>query len=299
VTPATSNLDSWEHQYVRNIESKYLSTIAWTDPEACGRYPSFQWVYDKYDLSQRMGVKCWDLEKGDPDYYPCFVKPKYNLWGMGESAYKCSHPDELPDNRAGFIAQEYFTGGHLSTDFVIFDSKIVDDFSFIGHKDSKGSFNLWESTQRYADEAYLFAEIVCFYGIGNAIINVETINGRVIEAHLRPSTQFFDISGRIINQAMLCFHRNQQYIPRAKTFEKTYSHVNRMYNDAIVYQAYQIKELPKGVRSVQLCWENALPLSACAQDMTSYRYLVVNGNDLNALDRASIQITESLQFRFV
>ena len=297
--PATSNLDPWEYQYVKHIDPKYLGVIAWTDPEACGRYPTFQWVYDKHDLSQRMGVKSWDLEVELPDYYPCFVKPKYNLWGMGESAYKCSHPDKLPIKKEGFIAQEFFKGGHLSTDFVIFDSEIVDHFSFIGHKDYEGSFNLWESAKRYSDEAYLLAEILCHYGIGHAVINVETINGRVIEAHLRPSVQFADISGRILNQALACFFKDKQYIPRAREYEKTYSHVYRMEQDAIVYPKYDVIKLPIGVRSVQRCWEPGLPLSACAQDATSYRYMVINGNDLKAIDAFALTMIESLQFRFI
>jgi hypothetical protein len=246
-----------------------------------------------------MGVKVWDLEKRDPEYYPCFVKPKYNLWGMGENAYKCSHPDQLPADKAGFIAQEFFKGGHLSTDFVIFDSEIVDHFTFIGHKDSAGNFNLWESTQRYADEASLLCEIICYHGIGNAVVNVETINGRVIEAHLRPSTQFFDISGRMLNQAMVAFQKNKQYIPRIKEYEKTYSHVSRIANDAIVYQAYTPKNIPRGVRSIQCCWDNGLPLSTCAQNNQSYRYLVVNGNNLEAIDECALRVTESLQFRFI
>jgi hypothetical protein len=299
VTPATANLDTWEYQYVQNIDPKYLATMAWTDPEACGRYPTFQWVYDKYELSKRMGVKAWDLETEEPDYYPCFVKPKYNLWGMGENAFKCSHPDQLPVRKAGFIAQEYLKGGHLSTDFVIFDSEIVDHFSFIGHKDNKGSFNLWESTQRYADEAYFLAEILCHYGIGHAVINVETINGKIIEAHLRPSIQFFDICGRMINQAMLCFFKNKQYIPRAREYEKTYSQVHRLDNDALVAQAYPVLKRPVGVRSVQHCWEAGLPLSAHAQDMVSYRYMCINGNDLKAMDSHALSHIESLQFRFL
>jgi hypothetical protein len=246
-----------------------------------------------------MGVRVWDLESELPDYYPCFVKPKYNLWGMGESAYKCSHPDKLPEDKTGFIAQEYFKGGHISTDFVIFDNVVVDHFSFTGHKDSKGSFNLWESTRRYADEAYLLAEIVSHYGIGHAILNVETINGKVIEAHLRPSTQFFDISGRLTNQALACFLKDREYIPRAREYEKTYSQVYRMEQDAIVYQKYEVTSMPVGVRSVQKCWVPGLPLSACAQDMTSFRYLVINGNDLKAIDSFALQMIESLQFRFI
>lgn len=296
MTPNTANLNSWEHQFVRGYDPKYLNTISWTDAEALGRYPHLSWVYDRLELSQRMAVKAWDLERETPDEYPVFVKPRFNVWNSKAPIYKVTEPAQIKD-RAGLMAQEFLRGGYLTTDFVIFDSEVADYFTFIGHRDLDDEFVLFESTQSPSEEAYLLAEIVSHHGYGNGILNVETIRGKVISASLKPTSQFFDISCRLYQQAMACFYKNKSYTPRVKTFEKTYSAVYRQKHDALCIQKYTPEKTPS-IRSIQLCWDRGIPLST-GRTNQSHKAFILNGTDMKAIDDMALRVFESIQFRYL
>ena len=90
------------------------------------------------------------------------------------------------------IAQKYYTGKHLTTDFVKYKGKVVDFYTFIGHKDKNGSFTLFEASDEVNLKALLIAQDI---PLKNGFINIETIADGAIEAHLRPSLQLYDISG--------------------------------------------------------------------------------------------------------
>lgn len=265
-------LEPWELKYLENVP--YADAIPWTDEGAWERYPNLRWVYNKQILSAYTNHLAHELSLELPrvSEYPVIVKPKTNLMGMGKGAKVCRSEYELPSERQGLIWQKYLTGLHTTTDYVLEYGRVITSFSFIGARDKNDSFILFASTPlSHSLPLRLLKDLESYRGV----LNAEFIGGQLIEAHLRPSVQFFDISGGLLPQLGRWATQGILHLPK---YEMTYSRVYRRKKDAIL-SCRTIPNVPIGVRSYQLCWEEGERLSKYAQDEHSFRVLVVNGTD--------------------
>lgn len=267
------NIDPWEYQYIKNHPKK--NRIVWDDVNAYKLYKELRWVYDKCIVNNKFNKhKAVKLETELPKKYPVLVKPITNLYGLSIGAYKANSKSEIKDVQ-GMVAQPFYEGNHISTDYVVFNGMILDWFSFIGHKDKNGSFYLWESSDEYNPMAHKAISDINFTGI----MNVESIGNNIIEIHLRPSLQFFDICGGLIEN-YLDHEQNPNILNyNPSRYEKTYSMVWRQDFDC-QYEIPDVGNLPNGVRSVQWCFYEGEKLSYSEQDEFSYRVFVINGNNL-------------------
>lgn len=256
------DVDPWERQYIRNREFDYPLT----DDDAYEFYPEHRWVYDKHELYKRLGY----TSIADP-----MVKPRTNLEGMGRGASVCKNK----------VAQPMWIGAHYTLDFFIENGSVIDTNAFRAYKNSLGSFTHFESdTSVYLKLAAEF-QIVTFFKkyLNNytGYLNMELIGNRIVEVHLRPSMQFYDICSGLISRKFY------------KETSKTYS---------VVFRTREDKELPYldlltpvTVRSIQLCWEPGKKLSDYTQDEHSFRYMVINGADLIAIHRCASQVVKMLK----
>lgn len=272
-------LDAWEAKYIRNLPDKEV--IAWSDAEAVKKYPKLKWVYDKLELHNYLdSVPTWDLWNSFPKKYPVFVKPRININGMGYRSEIINSEFELFDKGliGTHIAQPILTGDHITTDIVFDGKEVVDYFSFYCHYNRYGSFSLFESVKELPNKNII--DKLSKIGIGRRIFNIETIGGKPLELHLRPSVQFYDISGGIMSQ-MPGFVMGDDW-HKAKR-EKTYSKIYRTRRDCRMARPMPAPPRPRGVRSVQFCWENQQRLSKHTNDPYSLRYMVINGSNLRAI----------------
>lgn len=99
--------------------------------------------------------------------------------------------------------------------------------------------------------------------------------------HLRPSLQFYDISGGFLEQ--MPDFVTKGLVPKVN-FEQTYSRVFRTRHDGYVSKAHIPPQKPSGVRSIQLCWNDGQKLSETDSGLIRHRYTVVNGNDLTEIE---------------
>lgn len=128
----------------------------------------------------------------EPPKYPIVIKPIINLYGMGLNSKIINNKKEFYDNwLSNNFWCEYLEGTHLSWDIVVRNGKIIYFVCFEGHKysDSErfGCFSYWELINHN--------NITIFPNIKNLInkylknytgnINLETINQKIIEVHLR------------------------------------------------------------------------------------------------------------------
>lgn len=299
------SLSELNNQFMRQIRyhfldskgnSVYLSSGD-TEKILLDRYPNYFWIYDKYQLSQRLGQYVVDLETQFPERFPVLVKPKINLLGMGIGCHKVHHLEQI-QNRKGFIAQEFYEGVHISTDMVLIAGQVVDKFSFKCHVNEYGGFDYFESISDLdsTDGSFAVAELLKDY---TGLLCVETIGGKVIEAHLRAATMFYDICGGFIEKAyqQVIYNKVSQEDYETSSFEKTYSKFNRRLTDAYPQLAKLKIECPNGVRSFHLEWEPGYKLSDYAQDPNTFRYLVVNGTDLKQIESFSNWLTNQIQFQ--
>lgn len=283
-------LDEWESDYIKNLKDK--DVLCWSDAEVVYKWPKYKWVYDKFILHKYLNeVPTWDLWEKIPKRYPKFVKPRINLQGMGKfSGIVHSFEEILEDGLCGtHIAQSVLEGCHISTDLVFDGEDLVDYFSFKCYKDENGSFWLFESTKIYPKR---LIKKLSKIGEGRRVINIETIGGKPLEVHMRPSLQFYDICGGLIKQL-------PEFIKTGKwtkiPFEKTYSRVYRRNTDTKYLTPRYLPVKSSNICSVQLCWEPYKALSDHEQDPHSYRYMVINGKDLEEIEKYSEKVHKLLK----
>jgi len=152
-----------------------------------GCHPADRWVYNKLELSCRMGYQCGPACVPVPQPGEYIVRPTTNLHGMGLGAYFSKitwSTDHLP---VGTFWCEVFEGRHLSVDYDMGKQVLcVEGHRTPGQPISR--FSKWECVT----DVMPFPEILHQLKGDYRHINVEYINGRLIEVHLRDNPDFRD-----------------------------------------------------------------------------------------------------------
>ena len=143
------------------------------------------WVLDKLLLSRTLGYECGptgiDVDK--PGTY--IVRPCVNALGLGlgaEKVYLNGSTNHLP---YGYFWCEWFDGRHFSVDYEYGKQKLcVEGFK------SANTFTHWDRWVKVAKQIVLPNELAQFKE--EPILNVEYIDGKAIEVHLRENEDFAD-----------------------------------------------------------------------------------------------------------
>ncbi len=158
------------------------------DMDAWQKYPKHRWIYNKAMICQYQGISYAPMPI-EPKKYPVIIKPIINLYGMGLNIIKVNNKDEFYDNwYNNNFWMEFLEGEHLSWDVIILNGKIVFHTCFIGHKDDTivGKFDYWESTDKVRIIPDIITKLVDeHFKDYCGCLNVETINNKMIECHLR------------------------------------------------------------------------------------------------------------------
>ena len=142
------------------------------------------WVFDKLILSRKLGYCCGPAGLNVP--YPgiYITRPCVNIPGMGKGAsfeYIKSDTKHLPH---GYFWCEVFKGRHLSIDY---RNKIqvlaVEGFHTT---DSLWRFEKWVKVNDFIPLPSIFAKLADDY----EYINVEYVDGKIIECHFRSNPDF-------------------------------------------------------------------------------------------------------------
>ncbi len=169
-------------KYKKNINE----LIPKNDVEAWSLYPKYNFLYNKMFICKHENIKYAPMPI-KPQKFPIVIKPIINLLGMGNNAIKIDNIHDFAkhyDNSHFWC--EYLEGVHLSWDLVIRDGQIKIIFCFRGYKNNFGCFNYWRSYKKAPKlpngiikliEKYLFDY--------TGYLNIETINNKIIEVHLR------------------------------------------------------------------------------------------------------------------
>jgi len=140
------------------------------------------WLFDKLILSRQLGYRCGPagVEVPKADWY--IVRPITNLLGMGQGAeiqWIGGCTDHLP---AGYFWSERFVGRHISVDYH-WGTQTLAVEGFRDRGDPLWKFSRWERVEdRY--------ELPLSELRGYEYSNVEFVDGKVIEVHLRGNPDF-------------------------------------------------------------------------------------------------------------
>ena len=189
--------DPWRLQYFADAACPDNVDIPTEDSDAWLWNPRHRWVYDKIAVAFSQG-----LEAGPhgttPPRYPVFSKPIVNLRGMGIGSRVLQDEAEAQQHyTAGHMWATLLEGPHISTDVAVVDGEPRWWRHVTGIPSGEGTFDFWtvHAAGDAALEASCGAWIKKHLAGYTGILNLETIGGVIIEAHLRMSDQWPDLYG--------------------------------------------------------------------------------------------------------
>ena len=189
--------DPWRLQYFLDVACPDDVVIPTDDPDCYRLYPAHRWIYNKILICETQG-----LEHGPhgiaPSRFPVFSKPIYNLRGMGVGGKIIRRREEYDRQQVpGHLWMPVLSGPHLSSDVAVVDGEPVWWRHVTGLALEDGTFDYWTvlAEPLPAIEAYGGAWLRRHLRGYSGFVNVETIDGTIIEAHLRFADQWVDLYG--------------------------------------------------------------------------------------------------------
>lgn len=290
--------DPWRLQYFADVACPDDVDIPTEDSDAWTWNPKYRWVYDKIAIARSQG-----LEAGPhgvtPPFFPVFSKPIVNLRGMGigsriindEAAYR-------RHSTPGHMWMPLLSGKHVSSDVAVADGVPRWWRHATGVPAGEGTFDLW-TVHAEPDRAI---ESACGTWIQrnlagySGMLNLETIDGTIIEAHLRFSDQWPDLYGAGWVEALVRFYQTRTWEfsdrDRRDGFsvvlfgpkDRRYRHPPRALVDEILCTSE--------ISSVQITFHEERSLESHAMPPGGFRLAIVNAWNLKAGEEAREKLSK-------
>lgn len=147
------------------------------------------WIYDKLILAKKLGYSAGPagICVPKPDWY--VVRPITNCRMMGLGAYRAwliPDRDNIPD---GYFWCEWFSGRHITIDYNFGQQSLTAEG--IKFTNSLNRFSSWEKI----DYPYKLPDCLQQVADVSEWLNIELIDGKIIEAHLRYNDDFSGHNG--------------------------------------------------------------------------------------------------------
>jgi hypothetical protein len=288
--------DPWRLQYFAHAKTDVF--IPTEDSDAWQWYPAQRWVYDKLAvaLSQQ-------LEAGPhgtpPRQFPVFSKPITNLKGMGVgSRVLHSQADYDAHYAPGHFWMTLLEGRHVSSDVAVVAGVPRWWRHVTGKPAGEGTFDYWtvHAESDAGIESHGSAWIEENFAGYTGMLNLETIGGKIIEAHLRFADQWPDLYGRGWVDALVGLYERAEWDFCDNDRSEGYSVVlfgphGRRYRHPPPALIEQIRQLP-GVSSVQISFHQDRAPEAHAMPPGGFRLAIINGFDLDGAFGARERLRE-------
>jgi hypothetical protein len=280
--------DPWRLQYFDDVFCPADIDIPTEDSDAWTWNPKHRWVYDKIAIAQSQGLPAGP-HGVTPPFFPVFSKPIINLRGMGIGSRIIS--DEAEYRRLstpGHMWMPLLAGKHVSSDVAVAEGVPRWWRHVTGVPAGEGTFDLW--TVHAAPDPAI--EGACGEWIQknlagySGMLNLETIEGTIIEVHLRFSDQWPDLYGAGWVEALVRFYQTRKWKfsdrNRCDGFsvvlfgpkDRRYRHPPRELVDEIFGT--------EGISSVQITFHEERTLESHAMPPGGFRLAIVNAWNLRA-----------------
>jgi len=205
--------DPWRLQYFTQAVCPVDLNIPTEDADAWTWYPQHRWVYDKLAIALSQGLDAGPHGTTPPSF-PVFSKPIYNLKGMGADSRVIASPADYAHHETpGHFWMTLLEGRHVSSDVAVVDGEPRWWRHATGKPAGEGTFDLW-TVHAASDPAietrcgtWLRRHLAGYTGI----LNLETIGGAIIEAHLRFSDQWPDLYGAGWVEALIRLYQTRAW----------------------------------------------------------------------------------------
>jgi hypothetical protein len=278
--------DPWRLQYFAHV--KTAAQIPTEDNDAWQWFPAQRWIYNKLAVALSQGLAAGPHGTPPPGF-PVFSKPIINLKGMGVGSRVLNSQADYDAHYApGHFWMTLLEGRHVSSDVAVVGGEPRWWRHVTGKPAGEGTFDYWiihaepDETIEAPCRAWIEKNLPGFSGM----LNLETIGGTIIEAHLRFADQWPDLYGPGWVEALVeLYERGEWNFPDDERVEG-YSTVlfgphGRHYRHPPSAAVEEIKRIP-GVTSVQITFhENRAP-ERHAMPPGGFRLAIANGFDLPA-----------------
>jgi hypothetical protein len=189
--------DPWRTQYFNAVTCPDDLFIPTDDQLAYQLFPEHRWVYNKLLICDTQGLPCAPHDIVPPRF-PVFSKPIYNMRGMGSGSRIIETYEQYRISaQPGHMWMPLLSGEHVSTDVAVIDGEPVWWRHTVGATLDEGTFDYWtilgegrSNIEQYCGE-WLRRHLKGYTGC----VNFETIDLKIIEAHLRFADQWPDLYG--------------------------------------------------------------------------------------------------------
>ncbi|MGH8303999.1 MAG: hypothetical protein ACRETG_00130 [Steroidobacteraceae bacterium] len=280
--------DPWRLQYFEGIACPPEVRIPTEDPDAYQWYPAHRWVYNKLAVAESQGIACGP-HGVPPPAFPVFGKPIVNLRGMAVGTRVLTDRTDYERHRtAGHLWMTLLEGEHVSTDAAVLQGRVRWWRHCLGSTAVQGTFEHWtiEAAGRARLEAYLGAWIGQHLATYTGMLNLETIDGRIIDAHLRFADQWPDLNGRGWLDAVVGLYARGVWEFADRDRRDGYSVVlfaphGWEYRHPPAPLVAEVRRMPQ-VSSVQITFHEDRPAAAHAMPPGGFRLAIINCLDLEA-----------------
>jgi hypothetical protein len=280
--------DPWRMQYFERVECPRDVRIPTEDPDAYQWNPAHRHIYNKLFVAESQGIACAPHGVTPPEF-PVFSKPIVNLRGMGVGSLVLTDLAHYQQHlTAGHFWMTLLTGEHVSTDVAIERGRARWWRHCRGVPAGEGRFDYWtiEAVERVALEAYIGEWVAQHLAGYTGMLNLESIGGRIIEAHLRLADQWPDLYGEGWLEAVVGLYQHRRWTfadgPRSSGYSLAlFGPHGREYRRPPAELVAEVRRMPQ-VSSVQITFHTDRPAAAHAMPPGGFRLAVVNSFDLEA-----------------
>ena len=280
--------DPWRIQYFERVLCPSDVHVPTDDLDAYRWNSRHRWIYNKLLIAESQGIAC--APHGiEPENYPVFSKPTFNLKGMGVGSRPLQSREEyLACEQPGFMWMSLFTGEHVSTDVAVVDGRVHWCRHTLGLATIGGTFDYWtiEAHARPALDEYCRRWVESSLPDYTGMLNLESIGGRIIEAHLRFADQWPDMYGPHWLDAVVQLYATGRWEYADGRRRDGYSVVlfgphARQYRHPPAALVADILAQPL-ISSVQITFDGDEPAASHAMPPGGFRLAIVNTWDLAA-----------------
>ncbi len=288
--------DPWRLQYFSHVTT--AAKIPTEDSDAWQWYPGERWIYNKLAVALSQGLDAGP-HGTPPPRFPMFSKPIVNLKGMGVgSRVLKSQADYDAHYAPGHFWMTLLDGRHVSSDVAVVRGAPRWWRHVTGKPAGEGTFDYWiihaEPDAGIEDPcgAWIKKNLPGYSGM----LNLETIGGTIIEAHLRFADQWPDLYGPGWVDALVeLYEKSEWKFPdddRAEGYSAVlFSPHGGRYRHPPASVVEEVRQRP-GVTSVQITFHEDRVPESHAMPPGGFRLAIVNGFDLSATLAARERLRE-------
>jgi hypothetical protein len=288
--------DPWRLQYFSHVTT--AAKIPTEDSDAWQWYPAQRWIYDKLAVALSQGLDAGPHGTPAP-HFPVFSKPIVNLKGMGVgSRVLKSQADYEAHYAPGHFWMPLLDGRHVSSDVAVVRGEPRWWRHVTGKPAGEGTFDYWiihaepDGGIEQPCGAWIEKNLPGYTGV----LNLETIGGTIIEAHLRFADQWPDLYGPGWVDALVELYEKGAWNFPDDDRAEGYSAVlfgphGPRYRHPPASVVEEARRMP-GVTSVQITFHEDRAAESHAMPPGGFRLAIVNGFDLSATLAARTRLRE-------